>query len=121
MNFTFNTDIFNLTYSNTLATITNEAMELMKTISPEETVFMKEHYEHDGCDDFGPYHHIWTFFLFTRDSHGDIHCRRFCREYNEKSGETSTDNPYEEERFGETDIYWLQRLIEDETMMKTYY
>ncbi len=93
--------------------ITNEAKEVIKTIATKDIIFMKEHYISDGCDSFGPYHHIWNFYIFMRNSNGEIEKLHFNREYNENF-EKNDDYPYEQVLFTDIDFTLLQRIIEED-------
>ncbi len=104
----------NSTYSNNINSITKDAVKVLKTIATQDIVFMKEIYQTDGCDDMGPYHHIWNFYVFTQDSNGSISRRHFNREYNEKAGEKSADYPYAEEPFTDYDNELIKREIEQQ-------
>uniref|UniRef100_A0A6C0HV06 Uncharacterized protein n=1 Tax=viral metagenome TaxID=1070528 RepID=A0A6C0HV06_9ZZZZ len=115
-----NTDMFNSTNSHTINDITNEAKAVIKTIKNEKIVFMKECYKPDGYSKRGSYHHIWNFYVFTCDLNGEIRRRHFNREYNERSGEKSIDNPYEETNFTQSDVEFLKDILELELDLEDY-
>ena len=120
MTSTTNTDMFNSTNSHLINDITNEAQAVIKTLKNEELVFMKEYYKPDGYSKRGAYHHIWNFYVFTCDSKGEIIRRHFKREYNERSGEKSSDNPYKERNFTPRDLEFIKNQLELELDQEYY-
>ncbi len=106
-------DMYNSNKSDTINSITEDAVAVMKTMTGE-IVFMKEYYQYDGCDDMGPYHHIWDFYVFVRDSNGLINHLRFNREYNEKAGDKSSDFPYEADSFTDYDVGFIARKLQEQ-------
>ncbi len=115
MNFNINPKTFNSTNCDTINNISHQAKKVLKTFNYEnqEIVFMKEHYIADACDDIGPYHHIWTFYLFMRNSNGEIKYIRYYREYNEKV-EKNKDHPYKEVSFTDFDFNIIENIIKQE-------
>ncbi len=102
-------------YSDTDNNITYEAKKVLKTINNEscQIMFMKEHYIPDACDEIGPYHHIWTFYIFIRNLNGEIQHLRFYREYNDKF-EKSRNHPYVKVNFTDFDFKLIENIIKFE-------
>ncbi len=113
MNFNETIKMFNYTNSDTLKNISNQAKKVLKTIENQKIIFMKEHYIVEASDDIGPYHHIWTFYVFTCNSNEEVQHLRFYREYNEIL-DKCRNNPYKKVNFTDFDFKLIQRIIKEE-------